>query len=421
MLKTLFGGRATADAADAAHHHHGTAQHDTATAGDERPAGASWLLLSLPGPVELRELSGSLDRQLTRGSLRIYGAVPTSSAGPWALGYLRVGSTDVAIGQIGRPAQEQYRRIDERTFKIVPAHSLAGGDGNGNGNSNFGGGEFSLLLIFPHGAASQDVSRTEAVLADLAIGRGGSGAAEPAGATHYHNTQHPPTIASTTTTATAGAAPSAASSGLLQPTDDSLVLFHDPDPARNMGWRNGQPVRLTHLERTPPARRSTGQRGLGQRAVAATGGDGGAAGGGAVAGGAGSAGSGGLAGSMGSPQQGRSLLGPNGAEVGSPGGTRSGRLRGLGLGGVWGSVSVANLAYEKVSANWDKRLGRGADNFKFAVDLDAAAASNGVALRSTLAAGNHVTLSLAVHYVVARQEHWDNNDGANYTFDLPCE
>lgn len=47
--------------------------------------------------------------------------------------------------------------------------------------------------------------------------------------------------------------------------------------------------------------------------------------------------------------------------------------------------------------------------------------SNGHPPRPTHTAGNHVTLSLAVDYVVAGQSHWDNNDGANYTFDLPCE
>lgn len=51
----------------------------------------------------------------------------------------------------------------------------------------------------------------------------------------------------------------------------------------------------------------------------------------------------------------------------------------------------------------------------------AAAAGHGVCVRSTLAAGQHVTLSLAVHYLAAGQEHWDNNEGGNYTFDLPCE
>lgn len=41
----------------------------------------------------------------------------------------------------------------------------------------------------------------------------------------------------------------------------------------------------------------------------------------------------------------------------------------------------------QVSANWDKRLGLGADNFNFAIDLDAAGQQHGVAVRTTLAAG----------------------------------
>ncbi|KAG2438605.1 hypothetical protein HXX76_005154 [Chlamydomonas incerta] len=78
-------------------------------------------------------------------------------------------------------------------------------------------------------------------------------------------------------------------------------------------------------------------------------------------------------------------------------------------------------SWGEVSANWDKRLGLGADNFNFLIDLDEAAASHGVCVRNTLAAGQHVTLGLAVHYLAAGQEHWDSNEGGNYTFDFALE
>ncbi|PNH00713.1 hypothetical protein TSOC_013451, partial [Tetrabaena socialis] len=229
---------------------------------------------------------------------------------------------------------------------------------------------------------------------------------------------------------------------------EPLVLFHDPDPARSLGWKANSPVRLTHLERVPPPPRAQRQQQQQQEqqqqeqqqqeqqeqqhqgrdqaqqgpqgntlAAASQGRPHGHTGGGGDL----------RAQALGrcgdpAPAGSRSLVGPGGAEVGSPGGTRSGQLRGLALGSLWGSVAVVNLAYDKdVSANWDKRLGSGADNFNFLLDLDAAAAQHGVLLRSTLAAGSHVTLQLAVRYVAAGQSHWDNAGGANYTFDLSCE
>ncbi len=111
------------------------------------------------------------------------------------------------------------------------------------------------------------------------------------------------------------------------------VLLHDDDPAHNLGWRNSHPVRLTHLERVPPRPQHPQQPLSHARQQQA------------MQGADGSGGEGGDMGRRGSFGQGARAA--QGAEVGSPGGTRLGKLRGLGLGSVWGSASVANLAYEK--------------------------------------------------------------------------
>ncbi|EFJ53258.1 hypothetical protein VOLCADRAFT_86358 [Volvox carteri f. nagariensis] len=450
-----------------------------AAPGDVGSAGGG-VLLSLPFTVTLREVSGNLDRTLARGPLRITTTTTTTTTtstpsphGTPVHGHGRdggggggggsgkggvphvslwVGSAEFPLSAPRGPGSDltphsspprvrgtnsqSYgtaataavpilcHRIDSRTLQLtlgsVNHHQqqepgeVAGGSGGGGGGGRGEGAMQSraipspastLLLVFPGDATDHDVSRTAAVLSDLASGRGQVTPEAPAGAAVYGTQPSPPQPPPPSPKPTTAGSPPG-------------VLFHDTDPARSLGWKNNQPVRLTHLERVlpppPPSgvlqQRSRVGGGLlaaaeeaAAEAAGTSGGDGDDDGGGG----------------------GRSLFGSRGAEAGSPGGTRLGRLRGLALGSVWGSVAVANLAYEKVTANWDKRLGPGADNFNFAIDLDRAAAEYGVALRTTLAAGNHVTLGLAVHYQVASGQeaggYWDNNEGTNYTFDLPCE
>ncbi|KAG2435568.1 hypothetical protein HYH02_011862 [Chlamydomonas schloesseri] len=441
MLKSLFG-----------HGHAGGEQQAKDRGGPARDGG---LLFSTDSKVELREVSAAgLDRVLSRGAMELRACGGGGGAAAW----LQVGSTELPLaggggagpgggagGGVGASKQAPlFHRIDARTFRLhlaggatsqaraahgagaaldggVTGAADGGGDGNGNGNS--GAESPGLLLLFPANAPDHDVNTCAAVLSDLAAGRG---AAEPAGVAAYSPRGSGPNSPAHSRggggSSTGGASPS---------TDSQRVLFHDSDPARNLGFKGSQPVRLTHMERIPPPSLRQQHQQLQLQHQGPQGGSSGS----------GSSGRGSLAADSGvagpAAAVARSLLGPRGGEVGSPGGTRAGRLQGLGLGSVWGSVAVANLAYEKdvrvrysldgwsswgeVSANWDKRLGLGADNFNFLIDLDAAAAANGVCVRNTLAAGQHVTLSLAVHYLAAGQEHWDNNEGGNYTFDLPCE
>ncbi|KAG2502146.1 hypothetical protein HYH03_000633 [Edaphochlamys debaryana] len=394
------------------------------------PKGSTGLLYSLHTPVELRELSGALDRHVAAGPLRLYGLDPGSGGrGPAgeAAGVLRVGEVELPFGR--RPSELHEpgapppppicHRIDAWTLRLEPAPSRTSSPGPGAGPSS------ALLLIFPRAApgGAQAVARAEAVVRDLALGRG---APEPAGERREAPGDHSPHSA-------------AASDGhLLSP--EARVLFHDADPARSTGWRDSHPVRLLHLERLPPAsppapRGPPASTLRGALSESDSGRSDGSGGGPRLRRNSGGGGGG-------SGKGGSRAMGPSaGDNVGSPGGTISGRLRGLGLGSVYGSVAVANLAYEKdvrvrytldgwatwdevrsaTSANWDKRLGFGADNFNFLIDLDGAAGARGVAVRRTLGAGSHVTLGLAVHYVVAGGSHWDNNDGQNYTFDLPAE
>lgn len=130
--------------------------------------------------VELREVRGSLDRHLASGraSLVIH-------AGPGAA-TLRVGASEVPL--LTATQTLDVHRVDSLTLRISAGAGGVDNGGNTNHNSHGNGnaaGEHSsyLLLLFANGTPAHDVARGEAVLRDLAVGRGSlGGVPQPAAA-----------------------------------------------------------------------------------------------------------------------------------------------------------------------------------------------------------------------------------------------